>query len=362
VLCLAGTRPEAIKLAPVLLELRRRAGLVGLLGVTAQHRELLDGALATFGLEPEFDLDLMRPGQDLFQVSAGILTAIRAPLERLRPDVVLVQGDTTTVFMGALACFYLGIPLGHVEAGLRTDDLRSPFPEEANRRLTAQLARWHFAPSERARAALLAEGVAPERVHVVGNPAIDAALAVREQGAGALAQSGLSLGEERVVAITLHRRESFGAPLRGMLGALAELAQRFPATRFVFPLHKNPQVAGPARELLGEVPNVDLLAPLPYPAFVGLLARAALVLTDSGGIQEEAPALGTPVLVLRPRTERPEAIAAGGVALAGVEPEGILQAAGALLEDEAALAAMSAPRFPYGEGDAARRIVDALEG
>ncbi|MGE0709508.1 MAG: non-hydrolyzing UDP-N-acetylglucosamine 2-epimerase [Planctomycetota bacterium] len=361
VVLVAGTRPEVIKLAPVLAELRRREWCEPLFVASAQHRELTDQALATFGLAADLDLDLMRPGQDLFDVSAGVLTRLRDPLRDLDPAAVLVQGDTTTVLFAALAAFYLGIPVGHVEAGLRSGDLAEPFPEEANRRLTSVVTRWHFAPSARARQALLAEGVAAERVFVTGNTAIDAVFSVRERPVD-LAAAGVALDHERpVVLVTVHRRESFGAPLQGILTAVRRLAERFSRVQFVLPVHPNPAVRAPVLRDLSGLPNLQLVEPLDYPVFAHLLDRASFALSDSGGVQEEGPALGTPVLVLRRVTERPEAVEAGGALLVGTEPGDIEAAASELLEDPAALARLAAPRFPYGEGDASRRIADALE-
>lgn len=364
VLAVAGTRPEAIKLAPVIQALRARGRHTVRLGVSAQHRELLDQMLEVFDLEADFDLDLMKPGQDLFDVSSRILSGLREPLQAEQPDLVLVQGDTTTVFMAALSAFYLGIPVGHVEAGLRTGDAANPFPEEINRKLTTALAALHFAPSEHARERLRAEGVPDARIVVTGNTAVDAVLAIRAQaratdleawGLGALAP------DARLVLITVHRRESFGQPLEEILGALGDLAGQFPGTTFVLPVHPNPNVKGPVETRLGGIANVRLVTPLPYPAFVALLERACLVLSDSGGVQEEGPALGTPVLVLRQVTERPEMIEAGGARLVGTERAGIVEVAAGLLGDPGQLEAMSGPRFPYGEGDAAERISDAID-
>jgi UDP-N-acetylglucosamine 2-epimerase (non-hydrolysing) len=364
ILVVAGTRPEAIKVAPVLRELRAQGRHEALLGVSAQHRSLLDQALEVFDLPADFDLDLMRPGQDLTDVSVRVLAGMREPLAELRPDLVLVQGDTTTVLMTALAAFYAGIAVGHIEAGLRTHDLKNPFPEEVNRRLVAPMAALHFAPSTRARDALLGEGIPAEQVHVTGNTSIDALFHIREQKpAPALAAFGLERldFERRVVAVTVHRRESFGEPIRNAFRAIRDLAAEFDDVQFVFPTHPNPNVLEPARELLSGHGNVFLCDPLPYRAFVELLERATFALSDSGGVQEEAPALGTPVLVLRETTERPEAAEAGGAVLTGTDPQRIHAEARRLLTSEDELARMSTPRFPYGRGDAGKQIAAAID-
>lgn len=349
VLALAGTRPEAIKLAPVLRALHA-LGVRARLGVTGQHRGLMEQALADCGLQPEFDLEVMRHGQGLGALLGRTISALEAPLRRLAPQIVIVQGDTTSALAGALAAAAAQIPVAHVEAGLRSGDPRLPFPEETNRRLIADLARWHFAPSERARAALLAEGIASEAIHVTGNTVLDACLSL----AGPPPE-GLP-GEFALV--TLHRREILsgtGAPLRAILGALADAAEAHPELGFVFPAH--PRVRGAAEELLGGRENLRLLPPQPYPAFLGLLRAARFALSDSGGVQEEGPALGTPVLVVRDKTERPEALESGGARLVGTDPLRIRAA----IEEVLAAPRARTPRFPYGAGGASAHIARLLQ-
>jgi UDP-N-acetylglucosamine 2-epimerase (non-hydrolysing) len=359
---LFGTRPEAIKLAPVIRELARHPDrLQTRIVVTAQHRQMLDQVLALFELRPDHDLDVMRPGQDLFDVTARVLTGLKGILELERPELLLVQGDTTSVFVGALAAFYTRAAVGHVEAGLRTHDKFSPFPEEMNRKLATALSDLHFAPTETARRHLAAEGVPEDRIFVTGNTVIDALLAtVRPDyrfDHPALSRLDPS---RRLVLVTAHRRESFGQPFRNICLGLKRLAERFEDLQLVYPVHMNPNILGPARELLGETPRVLLVEPLEYEPFVQLMNRATLVLTDSGGIQEEAPSLGKPVLVMRDNTERPEAVEAGTVRLVGTDPERIVSEASRLLTDPAAYAAMARAVNPYGDGQAARRIVDRV--
>lgn len=353
ILALAGTRPEVIKLAPVVAALKAYSGCRVALGVTGQHEGLLAQALADCGVESAFDLEVMRSNQALGPLLGRILIGLEAPLRELAPAAVIVQGDTTSALGGALAAFSQRIPLAHVEAGLRSGNLEDPFPEEANRRLVATLARWHFAPSQAAAAALIREGVPAGRIEVAGNTVIDACLAMAED-ARVPDELGLSAGEPWVL-VTLHRREVTQSPgvLAGVLGALARLAERHPARRFVFPAH--PVVASAAEAALAEVPNFQLLPPQPYSVFLALLRGACLAISDSGGVQEEGPALGTPVVVVRSETERPEAIQAGGVVLAGLEPAGIEAAVEELLgSDEAA------PSFPYGRGGASAQIAATL--
>jgi UDP-N-acetylglucosamine 2-epimerase (non-hydrolysing) len=359
ILCIVGTRPEVIKMAPVVTALRDR-GLDARILATAQHRGLLDQAMAVFGLRADWDLDLMRPDQTLPELTGRMLPRLDQVLAEAAPTAVLAQGDTTTVFCAALAAFYRNLPFGHVEAGLRSGDLRAPFPEEANRRLCSVLTRWHFAPTGGAREALVREGVAPEAVAVVGNTVIDALLGMA--GRDDLpwpALAPLAPGQ-RLVLVTLHRRENFGAPLERILATLRGFHTAHPEARMIYPVHPNPNVAGLARRVLGGLPGVDLVEPQDYPCLVRLLKEAYLVITDSGGIQEEAPALGKPVLVCREVTERPEAVAAGGVRLVGSDPELLSREAERLWNDPAAYRAMAAPRFPYGDGQAARRIAGIL--
>lgn len=370
VLSIFGTRPEAIKMAPVVRAVAEAPGLVGRVCVTAQHRGMLDQVLDLFALRPDYDLDLMRPGQDLTDLTCRVLAGVRDVLRAERPDVVLVHGDTTTTFAATLAAFYAQIPVGHVEAGLRTGDLAAPVPEEANRVLADRLCRLYFAPTETSRRNLLAEGVSDDRIYVTGNTVIDALLSVRDRvaaepldgftdvfgsAAAAIAGSG------RVVLVTGHRRESFGRGFRDMCAAIRTLAVRFPDVAFVYPVHLNPNVQEPVRELLSDLPNVHLLAPLDYAPFVRLMDRCSLVLTDSGGIQEEAPGLGKPVLVMREVTERPEGVAAGTVALVGTDPDRIVAGVARLLTDDDHYQAMSRAVNPYGDGRASARIVEALQ-
>ena len=363
-----GTRPEAIKLAPVILALKAHAAFDCKVCVTAQHRQMLDQVLDVFGLVPDVDLNLMQPNQTLGGLTARALDAIDRYLAREKPGLLLLQGDTTTVFAAALAAFYHGVPVGHVEAGLRTGNLHAPWPEEANRVLTSRLATLHFSPTETGRQHLLAEGVPAGSIFVTGNTVIDAlflALArIRVHPPpipGLRAETLAGWNGTPVVLITGHRRENFGAGFESICRAIAELARRFPQTQFVYPVHLNPNVREPVRRLLGadHAANVHLIEPLPYLPFVALMDRATLILTDSGGIQEEAPSLGKPVLVLRDATERPEAVAAGTVKLVGTDFQTIVGEAGRLLRDREAYRAMARRHSPYGDGKATGRILDA---
>lgn len=358
VLTIFGTRPEAVKLAPVIRELAGRAGVRARVCVTAQHREMLDQVLAIFGIVPDHDLALMRPGQALPDLTARVLTGVSGVLAAERPDVVLVQGDTTTAMAGALAAFYARVPVGHVEAGLRSYDRYSPYPEEINRRIVGTMATWHFAPTARAAEALRREGVPEASIHVTGNTVVDALLATLE--ATAPPQWPFPRNGRRLLLVTAHRRENFGAPLEGIFGALRALVDRNPDVELAYPVHLNPQVQEPARRILGDHERIHLLPPQDYASFVHLMARSALILTDSGGIQEEAPTLGKPTLVLRRETERPEAITAGTARLVGTNPAVILAETERLLHDPAAYAAMARASNPFGDGRAARRIVDLL--
>jgi len=359
VLCVIGTRPEVIKMAPVINALKAR-GFDAPILATAQHRELLDQMLATFGLRPDWDLDAMQTDQTLASLTGLLVPALERGIRESGAQAVLAQGDTTTVFCTALAAFYARVPFGHVEAGLRSGDLAAPFPEEGMRRLTGTLTRWHFAPTTLARAALLREGHPETSIHVVGNPVIDALLGMAARpGPPHPVLHALKPGE-RLVLITLHRRENFGAPFQRIFGALKTFALAHPEARLLYPVHPNPQVRGPAQAFLGGLPNVHLVEPLDYPTMVQALRQAFLVLTDSGGLQEEAPALGKPVLVFREVTERPEAVDAGGVHLVGSDPEGFLTEANRLWHSPDAYAAMAQPRFPYGDGHAAERIAEIL--
>ncbi|MDR1961580.1 MAG: UDP-N-acetylglucosamine 2-epimerase (non-hydrolyzing) [Gracilibacteraceae bacterium] len=367
VLAVFGTRPEAVKLAPVVAALRA-VPLVTDVAVTAQHREMLDQVLRVFGLAPRYDLDLMRSRQELPDLTARILRGLQPVLRSARPGIVLVQGDTTTAFAAALAAFYHKIPIAHVEAGLRTGEKYSPWPEEANRRLVTVLADWHFAPTEQAAANLRREGVPPERVHVTGNTVIDALLAVVQPGyifqAAGLEEWLAAQTGRRLLLATLHRRENWetmGGVCRALRTALAE----FPDTALILPMHKNPVVRAALAETLGpaaEGPEERLLLcePLDYADFANLMARVYLIVTDSGGVQEEAPSLGKPLIVARETTERPEIVARGGAVLAGATEEGVWPAIRRLLTDEALYARMSAAGNPYGDGQAAGRIAAVL--
>ncbi len=359
ILSIVGTRPEVIKMAPVIQALRAH-GLDAPILVTAQHRELLDQMLQAFDLQADWDLDLMRPNQDLATLTGLLVPGISRILKETRPAVVLAQGDTSTVFCAALAAYYEGIPFGHVEAGLRSGDLRSPFPEEGNRRLAGVLARWHFAPTATAREALLREGIPPSQIHVVGNTVIDALLQMASRPALPWPNIPPLEAHERLVLVTLHRRENFGQPLQTILESLRAFALGHPEARLLYPVHPNPNVKGPAETVLGGLPNVHLVAPLDYPTLVNALKQAFLVLTDSGGLQEEAPALGKPVLVFRDVTERPEAVEAGGVRLVGSSGDSFLSTAERLWGDDSAYRQMGVPRFPFGLGDSATKIQTIL--
>ncbi len=356
-------------MAPVVRALKAAEGFEAPVCVTAQHRDMLDQVLELFELEPDHDLDLMRERQTLPSLTARALTGVSHVLEAVRPDAVLVQGDTTTAFAGTLAAFYAGIPCGHVEAGLRTGNLAAPFPEEANRLLVDRLASYYFAPTERCRRSLAGEGVPEERIWLTGNTVVDALHQVRDRvRATPLAEDRDALataypavaGKAPLVLVTGHRRESFGDGFRRICEALRILAEHHPEVEIVYPIHLNPQVQEPVHRTLSAVPNVHLLAPLAYPTFVRLMDRCNFILTDSGGVQEEAPALGKPVLVMREVTERPEGVEAGTARLVGTDPERIVAEAERLLTDRAAYRSMSKAHNPFGDGQAAERIVRAL--
>lgn len=368
VLTVFGTRPEAIKMAPLVRQLQAAGDIDARVCVTAQHRQMLDQVLDLFEIRPDHDLDVMRPGQDLFSITGEILTGIRGVYERERPDIVLVHGDTTTTFAASLAAFYLRIPVGHVEAGLRTGNLYSPWPEEANRKLTSALAALHFAPTTTSRDNLLRESVPAESIHVTGNTVIDALLAVRDKLAASTALRERQAAafpflrrDARMVLITGHRRENFGGGFERICEAIATLARRHPDLDLVYPVHLNPNVLEPVRRLLSDIANVHLIEPLDYLPFVYLMTRSTLILTDSGGIQEEAPSLGKPVLVMRDTTERPEAVAAGTVRLVGTDATTIVDGVDRLLNDPDEYERMSVAHNPYGDGRACGRIVAALE-
>lgn len=352
-LILAGTRPEVIKMAPVVQEARRRHGVQAVLCVTAQHRELLDDALNIFALRADYDLNLMKENQSLAQLTAGLFSKLPKVLREVAPDIVLVQGDTTTAFAGAVAAFYAGVPVGHVEAGLRTGDLLAPFPEEGNRRMVSQIARWHFSPTDRAAKNLLREGINGENIHVTGNTVIDALLSVSTRVEPSVAPG-------RYILVTCHRRENFGPGMVSVCEALREIATQNPAVRLIYPVHPNPHVREVVEKRLSGVPNVDLIAPLSYEAFVAHLKGCAFVITDSGGIQEEAPALGKPVLITRNVTERPEAVDAGCALLVGTDKDRIVNCATELLTEGPLFQQMSQAKNPFGNGHAAVQILDLL--
>jgi UDP-N-acetylglucosamine 2-epimerase (non-hydrolysing) len=362
VLSIFGTRPEAVKMAPVVLELARSAGIESRVCVTAQHRQMLDQVLDLFGIHPDIDLDLMQPGQSLAAMTARVFTHLDPVLKNLKPDWVLVQGDTTTVVSAALLAYYHRIKVGHVEAGLRTDDKYQPFPEEINRRVAGVIADLHFAPTEWSRRNLLQENISADRIMVTGNPAIDALNWV----AGLPFDfTSLDLGnpapEARLVLVTAHRRENFGQPLEDICLALKTLAAHYRgAVHLIYPVHLNPNVQEPVYRILGQVEHIHLMPPLDYLPMVNLMRRATLVLTDSGGLQEEAPGLGIPTLVLRNTTERPEGVEVGTLKLVGTDPQAIVVEARRLLDDPNAYAAMAGSVNPYGDGHAAGRIVKAI--
>lgn len=366
-LCVFGTRPEAIKMAPLALALQSDSRFEAKVCVTGQHRQMLDQVLGLFALAPDYDLNIMRPGQDLTDVTSSILLGMREVLSSFRPDVVLVHGDTATTFAASIAAYYQQIPVAHVEAGLRTGNIYSPWPEEGNRKLTGALASLHFAPTETSRRNLLGEGVSPTDIVVTGNTVIDALLQVvakLDANAELQAQFASRLPVLRpgskLVLVTGHRRESFGGGFERICQALVETAQRFPEVEIVYPVHLNPNVREPVNRLLVGVDNIHLIEPLDYLPFVYLMNRSYLILTDSGGIQEEAPSLGKPVLVMRDTTERPEAVEAGTVKLVGTDVVAITTAIAELLNDDGIYRQMSFAHNPYGDGKACQRILESL--
>lgn len=373
----AGTRPEVIKLAPVCFALRESTTLEPVLLSSGQHRQMLDQAFAVFGLKPDLDLNLMQPGQTLPDLTARVITNVSSALREMKPAAILVQGDTTTVLGAALAAFYERVPLGHVEAGLRTYNFDAPWPEEMNRRLSDPMAQWCFAPTEWSAANLRAERIPAKRVHVTGNTVVDALLWVRNKllrtkrsAADVAARCGIPEefsrrylvdGTARFVLITGHRRESFGQGFEDICQAIAELAHRHPGLGLLYPVHLNPNVQEPVRRLLGNNPRVALIPPVDYEDFIWLMDRCHFVLSDSGGVQEEAPSLGKPVLVMRETTERPEGVEAGTCRLVGTNPGRILSEAAVLLENATEYALRSRLQNPYGDGSASQRIREILE-
>ena len=358
IMCTVGTRPEAIKMAPVILALKQQPWAEVRVLATAQHRHMLDQVMTFFGIVPDIDLNIMKPNQTLTELTARLLLELDKVLLEEKPDVVLAQGDTTTVFAMALACFYRRIPFGHVEAGLRTWDMQNPFPEEANRVLAGRLTRWHFAPTESSKANLLREGIPDQDITVTGNTVIDALLMT--------AAKDLTLGidlddSKRLILVTSHRRENFGAPFMEICRALKTLAERNSDVQILYPVHPNPNVKDVAYDVLGNTPNIILCDPLDYAPFIAAMKKSYLIISDSGGVQEEAPALGIPVLVLRDETERPEAVDMGVVKLVGPNYDPILKEAQTLLDSPAAYKAMARGVSPYGDGRGAERIVAVLK-
>ncbi len=367
VLTVFGTRPEAIKMAPVVKALASDTAFDAKVCVTAQHRQMLDQVLDLFAIRPDFDLNLMKPGQDLYDITSNVLLGMREVYKQWTPDIILVHGDTTTTLAASLSAYYAKVKVGHVEAGLRTHNKYSPWPEEMNRRITGAVSDLHFAPTEKARSNLLHEGVADQAIHVTGNTVIDALLDVvdRVRNEAALksrfeAKFDFIDPDKRLVLVTGHRRENFGAGFENICQALAQLAGRGDV-QILYPVHLNPNVQEPVRRILGGVNNVMLIEPQDYLPFVYLMDRSTLLITDSGGVQEEAPSLGKPVLVMRDTTERPEAVDAGTVKLVGTAPDSIVGEANRLLDDSAAYEAMARAHNPYGDGQAAKRIRDILK-
>jgi UDP-N-acetylglucosamine 2-epimerase (non-hydrolysing) len=366
VLTVFGTRPEAVKLAPVIRELEKHPEIDSRVCVTAQHREMLDQVLNLFQIHPHYDLNLMKPDQSLAEITAAIMMNLDPLLEQLQPDWILIQGDTSTVVATALLAFYRQIRVGHVEAGLRTGDKWQPFPEEINRKVAGVIADLHFAPTEENRKNLLKEGIPPDSIVVTGNPVIDALDIIRaepepEEVIKLLVELGISKGGRRLVLVTAHRRENFGQPLDNICSAISGLAEHYRGeVEFVYPVHLNPNVQKPVREKLSGIENIKLIAPLDYLPLVHLMKHATVVMTDSGGIQEEAPGLGIPTLVLREVTERPEGITAGTLKLVGTDPARIMAECRVLLDDPVAHQSMARAANPFGDGHAAERIVARL--
>ena len=365
VLCVFGTRPDAVKMAPVVLELLRRPEVFKVrVVVTGQHREQLDQVLRVFAITPDHDLAIMQHGQTLTDITSRALQGLDADLQQNPADICLAQGDTTTTFVAALSAFYHRVAFGHVEAGLRTGNPYDPFPEEMNRRLIASLSRWHFAPTEPSRQNLLTEGYRPETIYVTGNTSIDALRSVAEQPFVFEDETlrGIVDGPKRLILVTAHRRENWGEPMENIARALARIAGEFPDAEIVVAMHRNPIVRETLQGILANIANIHLIEPPDYVPFVKLMQRSTLILTDSGGVQEEAPTLGVPILVLRRTTERPEGVDAGTAKLIGTDEETIVTEARELLTNPAAHALMARAVNPYGEGSAAKQIVDVLAG
>ena len=355
-----GTRPEAIKMCPLVKELRTRKNIETLVCVTGQHRQMLDQVLDTFGIIPDFDLSIMKDKQTLFDVTIGILEGMKTILESEKPDLVLVHGDTSTTFASSLAAFYLQIPIGHVEAGLRTYDIYSPYPEEFNRQAVGVLAQYHFTPTQLSKDNLLREGKTPESIFVTGNTAIDALQTTIQED---YTHPELEwIGESRFILITAHRRENLGEPMRHMFRAIRRIIEEYPDVKAIYPIHMNPRVRQIAEEELSGCERIKMIEPLEVLDFHNFLSRSYLILTDSGGIQEEAPSLGKPVLVMRDTTERPEGIKAGTLKLVGTDENTIYRYFKELLENDSVYQAMSQASNPYGDGTACKKIADILEG
>lgn len=354
-----GTRPEAIKMAPLVKEMQRDVEIQPIVCVTGQHREMLDQVLKVFEIEPEYDLSIMKKGQTLFDITASTLQKLKAVYEEVKPDLVLVHGDTTTTFAASLAAFYMNIPVGHVEAGLRTYNMQSPFPEEFNRQAVGLTASFHFAPTEAAKNNLLKEGKLEENIFVTGNTAIDA-LKTTVKGDYSSELTRWAEGS-RLIVLTAHRRENLGQPLKNMFNAIKKTVQENQDVKVIYPVHLNPIVRQTASEILGDEPSIRLIEPLDVINFHNLLAKSYLILTDSGGIQEEAPALGKPVLVMRDTTERPEGVQAGTLKLTGTEEDAIYKAFDELLNDESVYKQMSEAVNPYGDGTASKQICEIIK-
>ena len=363
VMTVFGTRPEAIKMAPVVLELKKHPDQIQtVVAVTAQHRQMLDQVLDLFQIRPDYDLDIMSQGQTLYDITTRSLQGLKSVMEVEKPDLVLVHGDTTTTFAGALAAYYQQIPVGHVEAGLRTGNIYSPFPEEMNRKLTGAIAAIHFSPTMTARGNLLREGIDKDAIFVTGNTVIDALMTTVDEGYDFEDEElqSVDFQNHRIILLTTHRRENLGEPMRHIYKALRQIIEEIPDTEIVFPVHRNPLVRKVVEEELSGVDRIHLIEPMEYEPFANLMHHSCLVLTDSGGIQEEAPSLGKPVLVLRNTTERPEAVEAGTVRLIGTDRDRVYEETKRLLTDKAAYDAMSNAVNPYGDGQASRRIVQAI--
>jgi len=361
VMVVFGTRPEAIKMAPVIRELREVKDIDTVVVVTAQHREMLDQVLNLFAIQPDYDLNLMKEQQDLFNITVGVLNGMQEILEKEKPHLVLVHGDTTTTFAAALAAFYMRIPVGHVEAGLRTRNKYSPYPEEMNRTLAGRIAELHFAPTDTARDNLLAESTASFKIWVTGNTVIDALLETVQQDYTFGPELNRINFDRRLILVTTHRRENWGSGMRNIYQALIDIVNEFPDVEVVFPVHRNPVVRDVAEEMLGGRERFHLIEPLDYEPFANLMNRCYMVMTDSGGLQEEAPSLGKPVLVLRDTTERPEAVQAGTVKLVGTNQQKIYEAAKLLLTDKNEYEKMARAINPYGDGYASKRIVNVVK-